>query len=103
MAKAYWIAHVDVADPEAYEAYRRANGPVFAKYGARFLARGGRSDLVEGRSRTRHVILEFPDYEAAVACYQSDEYRDILKLRVAASEADIVIVEGYDGPQPSSR
>ncbi len=100
MAKAYWIAHVDVADREAYEA--RANGPVFAKYGARFLARGGKSDLVEGHSRTRHVILEFPDYEAAVACYQSDEYREILKLRVAASDADIVIVEGYDGPQPNS-
>ncbi len=61
-----------------------------------------KSDLVEGHSRTRHVILEFPDYEAAVACYQSDEYREILKLRVAASDADIVIVEGYDGPQPNS-
>ena len=47
------------------------------------------------------MILEFPDYEAAAACYQSEEYREILKLRAAASEADIVIVEGYDGPQPA--
>ena len=43
MAKGYWIAHVDVADPEGYKAYFAANAEPFAKYGARFLVRSGRT------------------------------------------------------------
>ncbi len=100
MAKGYWIAHVDVTDPQAYKAYIAANAVPFAKFGARFLARGGRHEVPEGASRARQVILEFRDYETALACYRSPEYEAALALRVAASLADIVIVEGYDGPQP---
>ena len=98
MAKGYWIAHVDVTDPEAYKAYVAANAVPFAKYGARFLVRGGRHEVPEGSTRARHVILEFKDYETALACYRSPEYEAALALRKAASLADIIIVEGYDGP-----
>jgi uncharacterized protein (DUF1330 family) len=100
MPKAYWIAHVDVTDPEAYKAYIAANAESFAKYGARFLVRAGRHEVAEGTSRARQVVLEFKDYETALACYRSPEYEAAKALRVAASLADIVIVEGYDGPQP---
>jgi uncharacterized protein (DUF1330 family) len=100
MPRGYWIAHVDVADPEAYKAYVAANAVPFAKYGARFLVRGGRSEVPEGASRSRQVVLEFKDYETALACYRSPEYEAAKALRIAASLADIVIVEGYDGPQP---
>jgi uncharacterized protein (DUF1330 family) len=100
MPKGYWIVHVDVQDPEAYQKYVKANGAALAKYGARFLARGGKHVLEAGAARERHVVVEFRDYETAVACHNSEEYREAAKLRDAASVADLVIVEGYDGPQP---
>ena len=100
MPKAYWIAHVDVADPEAYKAYIAANAAPFAKYGARFLVRAAVHQVVEGKSRTRQVVLEFPDYATALACYHSPEYQAAMKLRQPVSEIDLVIAEGYDGPQP---
>jgi uncharacterized protein (DUF1330 family) len=100
MARGYWIAHVDVSDPEAYKAYIAANAVPFAQYGARFLARAGRCEVVEGASRARQVVIEFRDYETALACYRSPEYQAAKALREAASVGDLVIVEGYDGPQP---
>ena len=100
MAKGYWIARVDVSDPEAYQAYVRANGVAFAKFGGRFLVRGGTSRVAEGAARARQVVLEFKDYATALACYQSEEYQHAKALRLNASEAELVIVEGYDGPQP---
>ncbi|HWS75637.1 MAG TPA: DUF1330 domain-containing protein [Quisquiliibacterium sp.] len=102
MAKGYWIVHVDVLDAERYKAYVAANAAAFAKFGARFLARGGRHETPEGSSRGRNVVIEFPSYEAAVACWHSPEYQSALKLRQPVSTADLVIVEGYDGPQPGA-
>jgi uncharacterized protein (DUF1330 family) len=101
MAKGYWIAHVDVADPKAYEAYRRANAEAFAKYGARFLVRGGASEQKEGALRARHVVIEFKDYATALACFESEEYRRAKALREPVSQADLIVIEGYDGPQPA--
>jgi uncharacterized protein (DUF1330 family) len=101
MAKGYWIAHVDVHDPQAYEAYRAANAVPFAKYGARFLVRGGRFEVPEGKTRSRNVVIEFKDYDTALACYRSPEYRAAIELRRNHSDGDVVIVEGYDGPQPA--
>jgi uncharacterized protein (DUF1330 family) len=100
MAKGYWIAHVDVADPKAYEAYRSANAIAFAKYGARFLVRAGKGELKEGALRSRHVVIEFKDYATALACYESPEYRAALALRRPVAQTDLMIIEGYDGPQP---
>ena len=100
MPKGYWIARVDIHDPNAYRAYVAANGAVFRKYGARFLVRGGQSLTPEGTVRERNVVLEFPSYADAVACYESADYQPVKALRTAASEADIVIIEGYDGSQP---
>jgi uncharacterized protein (DUF1330 family) len=100
MAKGYWIAHVDVTDPEAYKAYLAANAIAFAKFGARFLVRAGRGEVRGGALHPRHVVLEFKDYATALACYDSEEYRRAIVLRDAASACDVVVVEGYDGPQP---
>jgi uncharacterized protein (DUF1330 family) len=100
MAKGYWIAHLDVHDPEGYKAYVAANAEAFRKYGARFLIRGGQYEAVEGNARSRHVVLEFPDYASALACYRSSEYQKALKLRVGKGISDIIVVEGYDGAQP---
>ena len=99
MPKGYWIAHVDVRDPEVYKQYVKANAAAFAKYGARFLVRGGKH-VWPRKAAERNVVIEFRDYETAVACHESAEYRAAAKLRDAASDADLVIIEGYDGPQP---
>ncbi|HEX3181759.1 MAG TPA: DUF1330 domain-containing protein [Beijerinckiaceae bacterium] len=101
MPKAYWIGRIDVSDLDAYKQYVAANAKAFGKYGAKFLVRGGKTETREGSSRARNVIIEFKDFETARACYDSPEYRDAMKLRESASVGDLLIVEGYDGPQPA--
>ena len=101
MPKAYWLARVDVTDPDAYSSYARANAEPFRKFGARFLVRGGAATLKEGGQRARNVVIEFKDLETAMACYDSPEYQRAAALRMGAALADVVIVEGYDGPQPT--
>ena len=100
MPKGYWIVRVDVADQEKYKAYIAANAVPFKKYGARFLVRAGRFENPEGTSRSRNAVIEFPDYQAALDCWKSAEYQAALKLRQPVSTADLIIIEGYDGPQP---
>lgn len=100
MAKGYWVARVDVNDPEAYKAYVAANAEAFAKYGARFLVRAGKFETAEGQARDRNVVIEFPSYQAALDCYRSEEYAKAMALRRHASISDLIIIEGYDGPQP---
>ena len=90
---------MDVTDPEGYKAYVAANGAPLGKYGARFLVRGGTREVVEGRVRGRTVVLEFPSYEAARACYRSPEYQAAAALRQGKADCDLFIIEGYDGPQ----
>lgn len=101
MPKAYWIGHVTVDDPAAYQAYREANAVAFAKYGARFLVRGGAQTVVEGDLRPRAVVIEFPSLQAAEDCYRSPEYQAALALREPVSTADIAIVVGVDPPEAS--
>ena len=100
MAKGYWIVRVDVTDPEAYKAYVAANAEAFRKFAAHFLVRAGKYESVEGMSRSRNVVIEFKDYATALACYRSPEYAAAMRLRSGAATADIIVIEGYDGPQP---
>ena len=100
MAKGYWIARVDIADTEQYKKYIEANAKPFRQYGARFLVRGGAFENPEGSSRTRNAVIEFPSYQDALDCWHSADYQSAMQLRTPVSTADMVIVEGYDGPQP---
>ena len=100
MAKGYWIASVDVHNDEGYKPYAAANPAIFKKFGGRFVVRGGAFTAAEGKSRARNVVIEFPDYATALACYNSPEYQANIKVRQPHSVLDIVIIEGYDGPQP---
>ncbi len=95
MAKGYWIAHVHVTDPEEYKKYVSGAGAAFEAHGAKFLARGGECTEVEGgQGRERHVVIEFPSYQAALECYNSAEYQAARNFRVEAGVATIVLVEG---------
>ncbi len=101
MPKGYWIGRVDVADLEQYKSYMQANAKAFKKFGAKFLVRAGRFENAEGSSRSRNVVIEFPSYEAALDCWKSAEYQEALRLRLPVSTTDLVIIEGYEGPQPA--
>jgi uncharacterized protein (DUF1330 family) len=101
MPKGYWVARIDITDTDRYKDYIAAGGIAFKKYGAHFTVRGGKFLAPEGTSRGRNVVIEFPSYQAALDCWHSPEYRYASSIRVQSSQADIIIVEGYDGPQPS--
>jgi uncharacterized protein (DUF1330 family) len=101
MPKGYWIGQVEVTDTEQYKAYIQANAKPFEMFGAKFLVRAGKFENPEGSSRTRNVVIEFPSYQAALDCWKSPEYQAAIKLRASASTIDLVIIEGYDGPQPT--
>lgn len=102
MPKGYWIARVDVSDPERYKAYIAANAAPLSRFGARFLVRAGRFENPEGASRSRNVVIEFPSYQAALDCWHSADYQEAVRLRLPVSTIDMVIIEGYEGPQPQA-
>lgn len=101
MPKGYWIVRMDNSDPERYKVYVGANAAAFKKYGAKFLTRGGKTEAVEGKARARNVVIEFPSFQAALDCWNSPEYKEALKIRKDISTGEIVVVEGYEGPQPN--
>ncbi len=94
MAKGYWIARVDVRDPERYKDYVATAKPAFERYGATFLARGGAYAALEGQARGRNVVIEFPSLQHAVDCYNSPEYQAAAKIRQEVADAEMVVVEG---------
>jgi uncharacterized protein (DUF1330 family) len=92
--KGYWMAMIDVRDPEVYKQYIEANAVAFAKYGAKFIVRAGRHENPEQPTGNRHVVIEFESYDKAVECYHSPEYQHASKFRLAGSTGHFVIVEG---------
>ena len=94
MSKGYWMAMVDITDPKNYPKYIAANKAAFDAYGAKFIVRGGRGEVLEGPAASRLVVVEFDSYQTALDCYNSPEYRAALKLRQAYSTAHFAIVEG---------
>ena len=94
MPKGYWIPQIDVNNPEGYKAYMAATPPAHEKYRGNALVRGGKSEVVEGRARSRNVLREFPDYATALACYHSPEYQRAVAIRQKVADGEIVLVEG---------
>lgn len=94
MAKGYLIGRVSVHDPEGYKAYAAAATAAIAQYGGKVLARGGRSEFVEGQGRLRNVIIEFESFEAATTYFYSPEYLAARRLRWPVSIGEFVVVEG---------
>jgi uncharacterized protein (DUF1330 family) len=100
MARGYWIARVDVDNAAAYDSYRALNGKAFAKFGGRFVVRGPAGKVAKGTARKHNVVVEFDSYAQAVACYESAEYQAALAFLKDVGPTDLVIIEGYEGPQP---
>jgi uncharacterized protein (DUF1330 family) len=100
MPKGYWIGRIDVNNEDGYRPYAAANSAIFKKFGGRYVVRAGKFEAVEGASRSRNVVIEFPDHAAALACYRSPEYQANIKVRQPHAIVDLIIIDGYDGPQP---
>jgi uncharacterized protein (DUF1330 family) len=96
MPGAYWIAHVEVTDAEAYARYAAIATEAITAHGGKFLARGGRYRQMEGKDRPRNVVAYFPSFEVAVACYESPRYREGLAYAKGAATRDLVIVEAAE-------
>jgi uncharacterized protein (DUF1330 family) len=94
MPKGYVISRVDVINPDAYARYAAAATKAIADHGGKPLARGGRSEALEGAARTRNVVLEFESYDAARAYFHSEQYQAARALRAGAAEIEMVLVEG---------
>ena len=92
---AYVIADVQVTDAAAYEPYRPLAAASIARFGGRFIVRGGKVDLFEGEPEPeRIVVIEFPDADTARRWYRSEEYQSALKIRQSASRGRVFLVEG---------
>lgn len=92
---AYWIAMLDVSDPEKYKGYTdRAPGAI-KKYGGKMLSLGGNRVILEGdEPRSRVALIEFDSVEQAKACYDSPEYQEAIGHRKDVAEAQFFIVDG---------
>ncbi|HWA14730.1 MAG TPA: DUF1330 domain-containing protein [Burkholderiales bacterium] len=92
---AYLISQIDVHDPVRYEDYRKLVGASLARYGGRFIARGGRIDVLEGDWNPKRVVIcEFESLERARQWYESSEYKPAMDIRQASSDAKIIVVDG---------
>jgi uncharacterized protein (DUF1330 family) len=95
---AYWVARARIIDPAEYKKYTDRVPEIIAKYGGKVLARGGRYQIMEGPDKFhRFVVIEFPTFEQAIACFNSNEYNQAAAFRRGgAGEVETVIVEGGD-------
>lgn len=102
---AYVVVEVTVKDAETYEKYKQLAPPAIGLYGGRYLARGGRTQVLEGTWDTpRFVILEFPSYERAQEWWNSPEYAPAKALRQACTQTDMLLVDGLPpGADPAAR
>lgn len=92
---AYVIAHIDVKDPVRYEDYKKMSPISIEKFGGRFIARGGKVEVMEGAWQPKRLVLiEFPSAEVARQWWESEDYAPAKALRQATSSGDLVIVEG---------
>jgi uncharacterized protein (DUF1330 family) len=94
MPKGYIIGHITVRDPEDYKEYIERDTPILEGLGAKFIVRGGQSEIVEGETFERHVVIEFESYEAAKRAYHDPDYQVVAEIRRRSADSTILLVEG---------
>ena len=94
MPKGYIVAHVTVRDPDAYREYVERDTPILQGLGGSFVVRGGQSKVLEGSAHDRHVVIEFPSYQAALDAYNDPEYQEVAEIRRRTADSTIIVVEG---------
>lgn len=92
---AYWIVQINVTEPGAYEEYKKHTPAAIRNYDGKFIARGGRMLSLEGEGKySRIVLVEFPTFDQALACYNSPEYQEAMSFRQGAADVQFVVLEG---------
>lgn len=94
MPKGYIIGHITVNDAEAYKEYVERDTPILQGLGGQFVVRGGQAQVMEGETLMRHVVIEFPSYEAALAAYNDPAYQEVADIRRRTADSVILVVEG---------
>ena len=89
------LAQIDVTNPQQYAEYAKLSPGIIEKFGGHFLARGGKTETLEGTAgKSRVVVIEFPSYEKARQFYDSPDYVAARKVRAGAATVQFVLVEG---------
>lgn len=92
---AYVITEIDVADPTGYKEYKKMGPPTVAAYGGKFIARGGRTEILEGNWKPKRiVILQFDSLERAKEWWSSREYGPAKQVRHRTAQTNMIVVEG---------
>ncbi|MFN0156833.1 MAG: DUF1330 domain-containing protein [Bacteroidota bacterium] len=92
---AYVIVDIDITDPVGYEEYRKLATPTVTAYGGKYIARGGRTEILEGTWQpNRVVILQFDSMEKAKAWLNSPEYAEPRNIRHKTAKANMIVTEG---------
>jgi len=95
---AYIIVEVETTDEALMAEYRKHTPGAIAKFGGKFIVRGGKTRTLEGNwTPPRIVVLEFPDYAKAEEFYDSDHYKPILAMRMKAGKSKAILVDGHNG------
>ena len=95
--KGYLVANLDIKDQPTFQRYREQVVPLIARYGGRYIIRGGEVENLEGRlALKRLIVLEFPSIEAARSFYECPEYEAIKALRVQSTVSEVALISGYD-------
>lgn len=98
---AYLLARVNVTDPVQFVEYAKRSPATIAKFGGRYLVRGGAKVALEGPDDPqRTVILEFPDAERIKAWYRSPDYQAVRRLREGAATVQFLLLETFQPPPP---
>ncbi len=95
---AYLIVEVETTDEALMAEYRKHTPGAIAKFGGKFIVRGGKTRTVEGGwTPPRIVMIEFPTFDAAEKFYDSEHYKPILAMRLKAGKSKAIIVDGHAG------
>lgn len=92
---AYLVVDIEISNPAQFEEYRKLAPAAIAKYGGRYIIRGGAYEVLEGEWKPQRLtIVEFDSMEKAKAFYASPEYGAAKKARAGAAKFKALLVQG---------
>lgn len=95
---AYLMVEVETTDEALMAEYRKHTPGLVARFGGRFIVRGGKTRTLEGSwTPSRVVVIEFPDFAAAERFYESADYKPVLDMRLRAGKSKAILVDGHGG------
>ena len=95
MSKGYWLSvYEKVENIATLKKYAVKATAAIGKYSGKFIVRGGKNITLEGNQSPRTVIVEFPTFEGAEKCYNSDEYQEAHSILKGSVKRNLQIIEG---------